>query len=688
MQFQLILISMNILQLFDKIAVNRNMQGMQPSSYPIDLDRLSDIWQQFIDIGQLDAKQLQYIDPAILQSWRRCLPRLNARATPRLQLMRKQALSSLLKVQADLLVIGTPVIEDIHQFIEGSNCAILLADGTGHILTLVGDATAVDYLNALNLGQGTYWSEGQIGTNAFGTILVTAMPMQVVGAEHYFQIYHQLASSAAPVHDVSGRIIGVLGIVGPAHRASSHTLGLVMTAARAISNQFQANWSLAEANHRLTEVNSIMSAISEGVIAWNADGKINHANAQAGAILGFNPNVVAGHLLNQVISLPTVVTEAIEFTRELQDVEAAFQVNGRFIHTLISLHPLFEADANLTGFIALIRPIEQVRQLVQQQTGTHATLTIDDVYGQSASMRGVLRQARIAARGTAPVLLRGDGGVGKNHLAQAIHNDSKRADKPFLAINCRAIPHELMAGEILGHEEGSAGPGRPSKFELADGGTLLLDQVESLSLELQAALLQLIETRHVMRLAGMRPIAVDVRIIAATTANLEKLVTDGAFLDHLYYRFGVFNIKIPPLRHRIEDLPLLAERFLARITRRDQRAVWIDDEALTILQRYPWPGNVRELEGVLERALHQSEDGIIHVSGLPEVVRYGRVLTNTSPKPQLVLSFAEAEREAIMRAGWAYHGQVTEMARQLGIARNTLWRKMKQYGISPRQFKE
>ncbi len=676
------------LQIFDKITVTRNMQGMQPSGYPIDLDKLRDVWQQFIDDGRLDAQQLQSIDPAIFQSWRRCLPRLNPRATPRLQLMRKHALSSLLKAQADLLAIGTPVIEDIYQFIEGSNCAILLADGTGHILTLVGDTTAVDYLNALNLGQGTYWSEGHIGTNAFGTILVTAMPMQVVGAEHYFQTYHQLVSSAAPVHDVGGRIIGMIGIVGPAQQASSHTLSLVMMAARAISNQFQANWSLAEANHRLTEVNSIMGAISEGVIAWNADGAINHANVQAGEILGFDPSVVAGHLLSNVISLPPVVVDAIEFQRELQDVEATFRVNGRFIHTLISLQPLFEAESNLTGFIALIRPIEQVRQLVQQQTGTQATLTIDDVYGQSQSMRGVLRQARIAARGTAPVLLRGDGGVGKNHLAQAIHNDSNRADKPFLAINCRAIPHELMPSEILGHEKAIGGQGRPSKFELADGGTLLLDQVESLSLEMQAALLQLIETQHIMRLGSTLPIAVDVRIIATTSANLEKLVTEGAFLDHLYYRFGVFNINIPPLRHRVEDLPLLAERFLARITKRDQRAVWIDDEALAILQRYPWPGNVRELEGVLERALHQSEDGIINASDLPEVVRYGRVLSGDSPKPQLVLSFIEAEREAIMRAGWAYQGQVTEMARQLGIARNTLWRKMKQYNISPQQFKE
>jgi len=285
------------------------------------------------------------------------------------------------------------------------------------------------------------------------------------------------------------------------------------------------------------------------------------------------------------------------------------------------------------------------------------------------------------------VLLRGEGGVGKNHLARAIHNDSERGHMPFLAINCRAIPHELMISEFMGQEQGSNVDGRPSKFELANGGTLMFDQIESLSLEMQAALLHVIETGHVMRLGSSRSIPVDVRIIGATSDDLEKLVAAGHFVSHLYYRFGVFNITIPPMRERTEDIPLLAERFLARISLRDGRAAWIDDEATAVLRRYPWPGNVRELESILERALHHSSDNIIHVADLPETIRSGRLVIANSPQAEPVLTTIEAEREAIIRAGWACQGRLTEMSQQLGIGRTTLWRKMKRFNLSPGQFK-
>jgi transcriptional activator for dhaKLM operon len=302
-------------------------------------------------------------------------------------------------------------------------------------------------------------------------------------------------------------------------------------------------------------------------------------------------------------------------------------------------------------------------------------------------MREVIRQARIAARGAAPVLIRGEGGVGKNHLARAIHNESKRSDRAFIVIDCRAIPHELMAAEFLGHARGTGILGQPSKFELAHGGTLLLDQIESLSLELQTALLRVLETGYVMRLGGSQPIQLDVRIMSATTADLERRVAEGSFISHLYYRFGVFNIHIPPVRERIDDIPLIAERFLARIGQRDERALWIDDEAMAILCRYPWPGNVREMESALERAVAHSQDGMVRAVNLPEVVRSGRVITAESPQAEPVLSVSEAEREAIIRAGQATHGHVADMAEKLGIGRTTLWRKMKHFNISPADFK-
>jgi DNA-binding NtrC family response regulator len=304
-------------------------------------------------------------------------------------------------------------------------------------------------------------------------------------------------------------------------------------------------------------------------------------------------------------------------------------------------------------------------------------------------MRSVLRQARIAGRGMAPVLLIGEGGVGKNPLARAIHNDSDRANQPFLAFNCRAIPHELMLSEFLGSDR-SAQEMRPSKFELANGGTIVFDQIENLSLAMQEALLHVIETRHVMRLDGLQSIPVDVRIIATTSTNLEDLVASGSFVPDLYYCFGVFNIKIPPLRERKDDIPFLTRRFLDRIARRDRTVghIEIEESALEILCDYPWPGNVRELESALEQAYNLAEGPRIGAANIPKHIRWGRVLTTSSPRALPVLTAAEAEREAIIRAGIACNGHVTEMASQLGIGRTTLWRKMKAFNLTPADFKQ
>jgi transcriptional activator for dhaKLM operon len=222
---------------------------------------------------------------------------------------------------------------------------------------------------------------------------------------------------------------------------------------------------------------------------------------------------------------------------------------------------------------------------------------------------------------------------------------------------------------------------------LADSGTLFLDDIESLTLEMQAALLHLLETGHVMRLGSSRPIPVDVRIIGGTAVNLESYVADGRFHPHLYYRFGVFIIELSPLRDRLEDIPLLVERFLSRISQRLDKPAWISDEAQTALQRYPWPGNIRELEDVLERAVMQADNNLVQVSDLPAVVRSGRVLTSQTPRPQPVLTLRDAEREAIIRAAWASEGRVSDMARQLGAGRTTLWRKLKQLDINLEQYK-
>jgi transcriptional activator for dhaKLM operon len=336
--------------------------------------------------------------------------------------------------------------------------------------------------------------------------------------------------------------------------------------------------------------------------------------------------------------------------------------------------------------VALFRPIRQVRRLVHEQVGTDATFQLDDLSSQAPQMQHVLRQARVAARASIPVLLVGESGVGKTYVAQAIHNAGPRAGRPFLSINCRAIPRELMLAELLGVERSDSRVGRPSKFELADGGTLMLNQLQHLTLEMQTALLEVIDRRHITRLGGTRPVLLNVRIIATLSPSPEEFVANGTLIPELYYRLSVFHLTIPPLRERMVDFPLLLQRNIDRLSA-DGPIVTINPETQAIFDRYPWPGNIRELESVLERALAQSPTGELLPEHLPEALRTNRVLLTSSPLLKPVISIDEAEREAIMRAGAVCHGVVTQMAQELGIGRTTLWRKMKHLNISPSQFK-
>jgi transcriptional activator for dhaKLM operon len=597
-------------------------------------------------------------------------------------------LAAAFKSQRQLIQIATPYLEDVYQFIEGSGCAIMLADGTGCVLNALGDRPMVDRLRALDLGIGSYWAEIYLGTNAFGLALVTAMPTQVVGAEHFLESLHGFASSAAPIHHVSGRIVGVLGIVSPAVAATSHTLSLAMGVSRAITNQLHTDVYLEETNYYLSEVRAILEAISVGVITCDSRGHISHINTQAAMILGANTSLLVGESLASLFESPHTPDGTGASAEPLDDIEASFHMQGKDIQVVASLRPILDGARIPKGFIILFRPLEEVRQLVYRQVGADAALTFDGIPAGSPAMQSLVRQARIAARGTAPVLLQGEGGVGKGHLARAIHNEGQVVHRPFITVDCRAIPHELMISEFLGYEQ-SDHHSRPSKFELANGGTLLIDQIGSMSLEMQHALLHIIETDEVTRLGSSRPTRVRVRIVATTNEDLERLINKGHFLADLYFRFGVFNLHVPPLRQRPEDIPLLVASFLEGITRRARlgEIVAIEDEAMAVMCRYPWPGNVRELESALERAFYQCYDDVIRTADLPEAVRQGRVMVNTSFTPQPVISLADAEREAILRAGWACKGQVGDMAQQLGIGRTSLWRKMKQMNLTPAYFK-
>ncbi|MCO5185075.1 MAG: dihydroxyacetone kinase operon transcriptional regulator DhaR [Anaerolineae bacterium] len=662
---------------------------MRPSDYPVDLDYLKRCWEQYMRAGVLDSAENESgreIDPLVLASWRRCRARLDPHSMALPVRQAKTALQTLLAQQADIITLALPHLEDICDFAAGQHLIAFLADRAGCLLAVEAHNQGRAFADSCGLRVGHYWAEDQAGTNAIALALTNAMPVQIVGPEHYVHRLHDLVTAAAPFHDIHGRVAGLIGIACPATYLSARDLPLVMATSRAVSNQLQTESLVDETLQQLTQVNTILGAVTEGVIMWDEEGRIHHCNRQAAKMFGTDTAQLLGALWNDKLIWPEELRLAVRANADVVRAESTVQLDNRRVTSLVTLRAIKGGKEQPLGYVALFRPIQQIRQLIHEQVGTEATFRLEDLASQSPPLQRVLRQAHIAARASIPVLLIGESGVGKTYLAQAIHNGGPRANRPFLSINCRAIPHELMTAELLGIERGDSRAGRPSKFELADGGTLMLNQLHYLTLELQTALLEVIDRRQLMRLGGTRPITLNVRIIATLPPNADDLVADGTIIPELYYRFGVFRFVMPPLRQRIEDIPLLVERILDRLNG-DGHTVRVADDVLTVCERYPWPGNVRELESVLERALAQSRDGVIRSEHLPENVRTSRVLLDSTPIPKPVITVDEAEREAIMRAGYACNGVVTQMALELEIGRTTLWRKMKRLNISPQQFK-
>jgi transcriptional regulator with PAS, ATPase and Fis domain len=299
-------------------------------------------------------------------------------------------------------------------------------------------------------------------------------------------------------------------------------------------------------------------------------------------------------------------------------------------------------------------------------------------------MNGLFAAIAKAASTTATVLITGQSGTGKELVARAIHFSGERGSGPFVAVSCAALAETLLESELFGHEKGSftgAVAQKKGKFELADGGTIFLDEIGDVSPKLQADLLRVLQERRFFRVGGSTEIEVDVRVIAATHRDLAAEVHEGRFRDDLYYRLNVINIRIPPLRERREDIPLLAQEFLDRLSHELGRAVsGISDEALRLLMDHEWPGNVRELENAIERALVTCKSGVLTTDDLA-FLRVAAPAAGAGLALPAGLSLQELEKQYIAATLQRLEGNVKATADALGIDRSTLYEKIKRYEI-------
>ena len=336
----------------------------------------------------------------------------------------------------------------------------------------------------------------------------------------------------------------------------------------------------------------------------------------------------------------------------------------------------------------LVKKLAQHQELVVENLSLRQRLEdhyrFENIITKSSKMQRMIELIKVVAKSNATVLITGESGTGKELVARALHSQSHRQSKPFVAVSCAALPESLLESELFGHEKGSftgAYARKKGKFEFANGGTLFLDEIGEMSANIQVHLLRVLEEKEFSRVGGNEPIKVDVRVVSATNKDLRKAIEKGEFREDLYYRLNVVPIELPPLRERKEDIPLLARHFLNKFALENKKEVSeFSPEATEFLLGYDWPGNVRELENAIERAAILAKDSLITIADLPQ--ENMSLARSTMPEKNL----REVEKEHILDVLGETGGNYSEAARLLGITRMTLYKKAREYSFSVKKI--
>jgi len=437
-----------------------------------------------------------------------------------------------------------------------------------------------------------------------------------------------------------------------------------------------------------------LEAISDGVLSLDRHGIFTSVNAVAARILG-----IGGHRPGQSGPLkPHRVLDFPDLAFLRPAIERGEDIDQRVTRIgageyLVNARVLRSDQREVVGVVATFTEMKRMQSIAQRIVGSHARYSFGDLIGQAPSLRRRLQLAEAAARSDSSVLITGESGTGKEVLAQAIHNASARASGPFVGINCSAIPRELLESELFGYEggafTGARKGGQPGKFELAEGGTILLDEIGDMPIEMQAKLLRVLQEKRVHRIGGTREITLDARVIATTNRELDDSVARGHFRSDLLFRLKVIHIQLPSLRERASDIPVLVEHFLGLFAARLGKSVrTLSGPVMEAFLRYPWPGNIRELENVLEGEVNLAEPQQTELDQIPEglVVKRGTPAAGV-PTFEAGMTIDEAEKELLVQALSRHGGSIPDVAKTLGVSRGTVYNKIRRFALDPAQFR-
>jgi PAS domain S-box-containing protein len=640
------------------------------------------------ETGRVDDKAVR---PDVAQAWQRCHKLgLDPRA-PKLPVqLNARQLASVRDENRDYIEAALPFMEFLRSAVKGTGFILVLTERSGVVLEVFGDDEILAMARDNNYVPGCSRAEEVAGANAISLALIEKKPIQLVGAEHWNVRHHRWTCASAPVFSPDGMLLGTVTLSGETTNAHRHTLGMVISAAEAIQERLRERELEVQKRGVDAMLSSVLTSISDAIITIDAAGIVTTINPAACKSLDAAPEKVIGKTVLKLFPGYPELINLLPLGRDCASFEVtAERPNGR-AHFVITPY-VMEADGQVKGAIMAVRERREFLNEVREFSGLNAVFTFDDIIGESPALLRQIEVARVAARQSARILVLGETGTGKEMFAQSIHNCSQRRHGPFVALNCAAIPRELMESEIFGYRggafTGSRKGGQVGKLELADGGTIFLDEINQMPLDLQAKLLRALQEGMITRLGDSKPIRIDVRVVAAANEDLYAKSRAGEFRQDLYFRLSVVEISLPPLRERTEDIPRIAAQLLGKLgTKMEMPALRLSPAAIETLCQYPWPGNVRELENVLEMGAIMAEGMTIEPSHLTHRMRSIPPAANEPREevrrvPAKSTSMRDVEVDLIRSAIKEFNGNVELAGKSLGLSRATIYRRMQAYGI-------
>ncbi|MEO8122960.1 MAG: sigma-54-dependent Fis family transcriptional regulator [Burkholderiales bacterium] len=603
-------------------------------------------------------------DTIIRESWARCVHthRLDPTRMQEAVILPQHLVREHRERMDDFLHIARHGLEALYQQVAGMGYCVLLTDSRGVTVDFIGDLQLDPALRRAGLYLGADWSEHRAGTCGVGTAIATGQALTVHQGDHFDATHIPLTCTAAPVYDPFGRLNAILDIsalTSAQAKSSQHlALQLVKVYANRVENANFLRWFRNDWVLKLHPSPEFVEISPDYLVALDAGGRV------------IGHNRAAQLLLESAAGMPVL---GMPFERLFN---LRFDDLGRFVRAMPgNRRAVTLAGSGRVLFLHAVPPPPR-RVVAEPAADPEIPAPLARLSGGDPALARQIQRAARLVDTPVSLLISGETGSGKEYFAKALHEASQRRGKPFVAVNCAAIPDTLIESELFGHLPGSfsgaLAKGKRGLIQAAEGGTLFLDEIGDMPRNLQARLLRVLAEREVLPVGATAPVAVDIRVIAATHRDLEALVREGRFRDDLYYRLAGAHLKLPPLRER-NDLPWLLHKMLHE----GGTAVTLSSDAEALLRAHTWPGNLRELHNVIEFARAVCNGGVIAVNDLPDVL--------TARPPALIASGTAATRlpeaQLLLQYLRAAQWNVSAVAHQMGVSRMTLYRRMKRWGI-------